>query len=194
MGRRTDTIDAAYFEELYREKQDPWGFETSAYEAEKYAATLGALGDRHFGDMLEIGCSIGVLTAQLSPKVDRLLAIDLSALALEMARLRCARLANVRFERRAIPDDIPDGRFDLILASEVLYYLTPADLMDTATACLDRLTPSGSLILCHWLGETDYPLSGSQASDLFGSIVIKALPIHRVLRDDVYRLERFDRL
>ena len=126
--------------------------------------------------------------------VDRLLAIDLSALALEMARLRCARLANVRFERRAIPDDVPDGRFDLILASEVLYYLTPADLMDTATACLDRLTPSGSLILCHWLGETDYPLSGSQASDLFGSIVIKALPIHRVLRDDVYRLERFDRL
>ena len=60
-------LTAGYFDELYAGDPDPWGFETSAYEQAKYAATIDALEGRRYATALEIGCSIGVLTARLAP-------------------------------------------------------------------------------------------------------------------------------
>ena len=52
-----------YFARVYAESDDPWSFATSAYEAEKYRATIAALGTRRYHAGFEIGCSVGVLTA-----------------------------------------------------------------------------------------------------------------------------------
>ena len=95
-----------FFDELYAENPDPWDFETSEYERAKYAATIAALEQRHFATGLEIGCSIGVLTQDLKRHIDDLLAIDVAEIALEQAR---ARNPDVRFERREIPEEYPDG-------------------------------------------------------------------------------------
>ena len=37
------SLEPAYFEALYAADPDPWRFATSAYEREKYTATLAAL-------------------------------------------------------------------------------------------------------------------------------------------------------
>lgn len=37
------SLPPSYFEDLYGARDDPWDFETSPYERDKYAATLGAL-------------------------------------------------------------------------------------------------------------------------------------------------------
>jgi hypothetical protein len=66
MSRRTESIDRAYFDTLYAADPDPWRFATSAYERDKYAASLAALPDPAYGSVLEIGCSIGVFTRQLA--------------------------------------------------------------------------------------------------------------------------------
>lgn len=190
MTRRTHTIAPDYFEAMYRADPDPWRFRTSDYERDKYSATLEALTRMRYARALEIGCSIGVLTAQLAPRCDALLAIDGSATALETARSACADFAHVRFETRIVPDGFPEGRFDLIVLSEVLYYLHGHDLDRVAAQCLDALAPGGDVVLCHWLGETDYPLTGREATERFVGATLRPPLTHAVLRDETYRLDR----
>ncbi|MFC7609312.1 SAM-dependent methyltransferase [Teichococcus aestuarii] len=71
MTHPTGSLPAAYFEALYAADPDPWRFRDSAYEAGKYAATLAALERPRYGRVLEVGCSIGVLTKQLAGRCDR---------------------------------------------------------------------------------------------------------------------------
>ncbi|MCG6205863.1 nodulation S family protein [Rhodopseudomonas sp. HC1] len=189
MSRRTETIAADYFEQKYRADIDPWRFRSSDYEREKYQSTLAALGRPRFGSGLEVGCSIGVLTAQLAPRCDKLLAIDASQTAIDAARAGGVP-ANVTFDVATLPQQFPAGRFDLIVLSEVLYYFAAPDLAGVAQQCIDALRPDGEIILCHWLGETDYPLTGLEASDQFFQAVAARLPVRAIVKDEVYRLER----
>ncbi len=188
MSRRTASIPPSYFETLYAADADPWRFASSPYEREKYAATLAALPDRRFSAGLEVGCSIGVLTQQLAARCDRLLALDVAEAALEQARARCP---TVTFERRVVPDAWPPGEFDLIVFSEMLYYLDLPGIRATAARALDALRPAGCMLLVHYLGETDYPTSGDDAADAF--IQAAALTVGYQHRAAGYRIDRLDR-
>ena len=53
----------SYFEEMYREDADPWGFETSPYEHRKYAVTVASLPKLRYRSAYEPGCSVGVLSS-----------------------------------------------------------------------------------------------------------------------------------
>ncbi|PZA12875.1 SAM-dependent methyltransferase [Rhodopseudomonas palustris] len=188
MGRRTETIPADYFEDKYRADIDPWRFQTSSYEREKYQATIAALGRPRFSSALEIGCSIGVLTGLLAARCDAVTAIDASPTAISAAA-QSAR-PNVTFSVAILPREFPTGQYDLIVVSEVLYYFDDTDLQRVAGSCAKALRPGGEIIACHWLGETDYPLTGEQASDRFAAALAVTLPIRTLVRDEVYRLER----
>ena len=124
-----------HFEAQYRAEPDPWGYHRSAYEQAKYAATLAACGPGPFTDALELGGSIGVFSAQLAPRCRRLTTIDFSATAVRRARAALARQPQASAVLGAIPEDLPEGRFDLVVASETLYYLSRggagADAPDT---------------------------------------------------------------
>jgi SAM-dependent methyltransferase len=188
MTTHSTTISPAYFEEKYRTDIDPWRFRTSPYEKDKYRATLTALSRQRYKRVLEVGCAIGVLTALLAPRCEQLLAVDGSERAIDEARQQL--LPNVYFERAFLPDEFPEGTFDLIILSEVLYYFNETDLLRLADKCLCALEPGGEIILCHWLGETDYPLTGRRAGELFTKAVARHRPAQEVLHEDIYRLER----
>jgi SAM-dependent methyltransferase len=188
MTRHSDTLPSSYFENRYRQDIDPWDFRTSAYEREKYDSTLSALTCPSYARVLEVGCSIGVLTARLAQRSGKLWAIDASRTALEAARRDAP--SNVSFEECVLPKGFPDGTFDLIVLSEVLYYFSAPDLRSVAQRCCVALAPKGEMVLCHWLGETDYPLTGAAASDAFAEAVVRRAPARRILRDEIYRLER----
>ncbi len=189
MTRKTATIPADYFEAKYRADIDPWQFRTSDYERDKYQATLRALTQDHYRSGLEVGCSIGILTRLLGPRCRHLLAVDVSPTAIESAK--AINAPNVTFRVASLPAEFPPGHFDLIMLSEVLYYFDEADLRRVARSCIDALSQGGEIVLCHWLGETDYPLTGVEASELFARQVRPALPIRSILHDSTYRLERF---
>lgn len=190
MSRRTNSIDPAYFEALYAADPDPWRFASSPYEAEKYAATLAALPQDRFANALEVGCSFGVFTSQLMQRCDRLLSLDVAESALARARIACP---SVRFERRRIPQAWPPGRFDLIVFSEVLYYLDAAGIAETANRALNALQPGGCILMVHYLGETDYPTTGDQAAGLFLELGTAAgLKPGFALRTTGYRIDRLD--
>lgn len=160
------------FDRLYASNPDPWGFETSDYERAKYADTLAQLDDRRFKSGLELGCSIGVLSRLLARQCDHLLGLDAAEAALEQARRRCRELDHVRFSRALLPADWPEGAFDLILISEMLYFLSPHDIERLARRCAQASLPGGIILLVNWTGRTNTPTTGDQAATLFRAHVV----------------------
>lgn len=187
MSRFEASIPSVYFDDLYAGDPDPWQFTQSPYERDKYAATLAALARPRYASALEVGCSIGVLTRELATRCDALLSIDIAEAALAQARGRCADLPQVRFEQRRVPADWPSGRFDLILLSELLYFLDRDDVRRLATRVMGAAEQGADIVLVHWLGETHYPLSGDDASELF----IGSAGAERTMRrrEPAYRLD-----
>ena len=155
------TLGAGYFDAMYEAAPDPWGFEDRWYEQRKYAISLAQLPDRRYRRAFEPGCSIGVLTAMLAGRCDRLLSWDVAAGAVQAAARRTRDLPNVRVERRQIPREWPEGRFDLIVFSEILYYLGDRDLEQVLDYGVHALEPGGTLLAVHWRHPVaDYPRSG----------------------------------
>jgi trans-aconitate methyltransferase len=180
-----------YFQRIYDASDDPWGFATRWYEQRKYALTLAALPRERYARAFEPGCSFGVLSEQLATRCDELLAIEPVPEVAERAARRLARFDHVSVETGAIPELWPNGRFDLIVLSEVLYYLTA----DGAAELLERLarsTETGAHVLAvHYRGVTDYPLSGDAAHALLhASRLLK--PIGKY-EEELFLLESFER-
>lgn len=194
MSQQSLTPD--YFNSLYTEDSDPWQFETSNYEAEKYAATLAALPRSRYRSALEIGGSIGVLTAMLAERCDSLLSIDVSAMAQQKAIARCQALSQVRFQLICVPESYPNEQFDLTVLSEVGYYWCWEDLQKAQQLMLEHLEPGGHLLLVHWTPYDDYydnPLSGDEVHESFLALPsqIKHLEGDRA---EKYRLDLFERV
>ena len=164
-----ERLDREYFENLYEQSPDPWSFETSPYERRKYERTLEVLQGRRrdYRTALEVGCSIGVFTAMLAPLCDELRSVDVSERAVAAARERLAGFPHVRVERRRLPEETPEGPFDLIVVSEVLYYW-PEEVMLAALRRFEEiLAPGGVLLAVHWRKETrTYPLQGDEVHAL----------------------------
>ncbi len=149
-----------YFEKTYANDSDPWGFSSRWYEARKYALTLAALPHFRYERAFEPGCSIGVLTEKLAQRCDGVVSSELVPEVAERARERVKHLANVEVRSMAIPDVWPEGEFDLIVLSEIVYYLT-SEGVSALLKCMDRsLRPGGHVVAVHWTGKTDYPLTG----------------------------------
>lgn len=161
------------FDALYRTDEDPWSVRTSRYERDKYAATLAALPRERYASALEIGCSIGVMSTALAARCDTLLAIDVSAEALCHARRNCTA-PNVRFDQLEVPLDWPSGRYDLIVFSEVLYFLHGDEVDACAELSAGSLASSGGIVTVNWRGETDTPLTGDEAAARFVSAARRA--------------------
>jgi predicted TPR repeat methyltransferase len=194
MSTNRQTLSPTYFEDLYAKDRDPWRFASSDYERRKYADTLAALSGRRFHAAFEVGCSIGIFTRQLAPQCDSLLAVDVVEQALQQARQNCKALKQVKIERMQIPVQWPAERFDLIVLSEVLYYLSPEDIRVAAARSMISSRRGGLILLVHWTGQTDYPCQGDEAVDWYlGACKGELYPIlHR--REPEYRLDLLTRV
>lgn len=185
-----DAREPGYFDALYAANADPWHFETSDYERAKYEDTVAALPTPRYASCVELGCSIGVLTERLAARCDAVLGIDMAQAALDQAAARCAALPHVHFVRMRAPDELPDGNFDLILLSEVLYYFDPSRLARLADGLRAIAAPAADLVLVHWLGPTpDYPQTGDTAADGFIAATRDWAPVTRQARRRDYRLD-----
>jgi 2-polyprenyl-3-methyl-5-hydroxy-6-metoxy-1,4-benzoquinol methylase len=179
------------FERIYRESNDPWGYRSSAYERKKYAATLAALPNRPLGLCLEVGCSIGVFTDQLATRCERVVAIDFSLGALRLAEEHLQGVGNVDLLRASFPEEAPSGSWDLIVCSEVLYYLTLEQLDEAVAWMKAQLVSGATLVAVSWRGlGREEPLLGDEVHDLLAAELSRWHVLDA--REDGYRLDRFD--
>lgn len=159
---------ASVFDRIYREDPDPWHYTTSVYEQTKYRVTLAVLPQQRYEHVLEIGCSIGVFTALLSPRCEQLLAVDHSMVGVTYAERRCADYPQTTFACMSIPRDFPQGLFDLILLSEVGFYWSQEDLELAHRQIVQHLRPRGHLMLVHWTVPChEHPLSADTVHEHF---------------------------
>jgi SAM-dependent methyltransferase len=162
------SLPISRFEDEYARRSDPWGLASRWYEARKYALTVASLPEKRYRRAFEPGCSIGVLTALLADRCEYLLAADGVDAAVQQARDRVADIGHVEVARLVVPRDWPDGPWDLVVLSELGYYLDARDL----TLLLDRaaatMTSGATLVAVHWRGPTDHPLTGDAVHQIIG--------------------------
>ncbi len=191
----SQSMPPSYFEQMYSENPDPWDFETSEYEAEKYATTLAALPKPQYRSAFEIGGSIGVLTEKLAQRCDALLSIDVSETAQTKAKDRCRHLSQVEFEIMQVPYQYPTRAFDLTVVSEVGYYWGRQDLPEAQAQIASHLETGGHLLLVHWTPYVaEYPLTGDEVHEAFLANVGTVWRSLLAQRKERYRLDLFERL
>ncbi|MFC4211232.1 bifunctional PIG-L family deacetylase/class I SAM-dependent methyltransferase [Pedobacter lithocola] len=187
----SSTLTEDYFDTLYSGNGDPWNFEKSEYEQKKYRNSIASIPSKTYNNALEIGCSIGVFTAMLLQYCNNLLAMDISSTALAKAKERLANNPKVEFLLGSIPSDFPNKMFDLIVMSEVGYYLAKDDLLTTRTLILNQLNVDGILLLVHWTHfVVDYPISGDDVHECFKELPLKHL---NHFRNEDYRIDVFQK-
>jgi SAM-dependent methyltransferase len=154
---------AKRLEIMYQQLEDPWGFESEDYERERYEETIGVLDRPTYQSVLEVGCGEGAFTVMLKDRAERILGVDISPTAIERASRRVADLPRISFRAMDISEELPDGPFDLIICSEVLYYVHPFRRLAVAKGLFARLTPDGEMLLVHSIRDEtrDWP-------DLYG--------------------------
>jgi len=158
---------ASYFDRMWSTGPDPWDHGGRFYEHRKYALTAATLQSDRYEAMFEPGCATGILTALLAPRADRYVATDRHPDAVGVTERRLAGAGHVVVEQGQIPTDWPDGTFDVVILSEVLYYLEPDDVR----TCLDRAATSShagaELVAVHFREPVaDHALLGDQVHAL----------------------------
>lgn len=186
---RRDTLGRDHFEALYAARPDPWRLATSDYERAKYAATLAALPRARYARGFEVGCALGILTAELGRRCDDLLAVEPVTAALDAAAARNADQPHIRFAPLFVPGDWPPGTFDLVVLSEVIDYLGADDVAALAARVVGALEHGGDVVMVHWVGKKRGPPSGDEASDRLIAAAGGALSALRADRNADYRLD-----
>jgi SAM-dependent methyltransferase len=139
-----------YFESLFDENDDPWQFRSRWYEQRKRALTLACLPATRYASAYEPGCANGELSATLASRCDELLVSDGSAKAVALARARLAALPHVQVRQAWLPSQWPAQDFDLIVVSELGYFLGVDGLDALAPRMLASLRPDATVLACHW--------------------------------------------
>ena len=192
--------DRAKWESLFA-APDPWSY-TTPYEQRKYEHTLELLPEGPLDRVLELACAEGHFTVQLAPRVRGLLAADIAATALARAQERCSAFDHIAFRQLDMRRDALPGRFELIVCSEVLYYIgNRFALARFARKVAAALEMGGHLLITHADAAVDDPSStgfdwqvgfaGKHIGEAFARVA--GLELVRELRTPIYRVQLFRR-
>ncbi len=182
-------LPGEYFDRMYADADDPWELGSRWYEQRKYAITMSLLPQRRYRHAFEPGCSIAVLTEMLTQRCDHVTAIDVARSALDTAAGRVT--SGVTFAQGSLDDPWPEGPFDLVVLSEVGYYLDAPLLTEVLHREIPRLAAGATVLAAHWRHAVeDYPIDGDEVHDILGAV--PGLARLGRYRDDDVVIEVFD--
>ena len=101
-----------------------------------------------------------------APYCEQLIGLEIADIAVERGKERLAHLENVKFVQGALPHDMPEGTFDLIILSDVLVYFPKDVLTELLNAFDAALRPGGKLFCMHYLGNIGAPMPGGTAHQI----------------------------
>ena len=188
-----------YWEGLFARQPNPWLY-GNTYEQVKYEQTL-SLVPQNISKALELACAEGFFTEKLASWVDQLLATDISQIAVERAARRCAQHKNVTYKRLdLIADELPPD-LDLIVCSEMLYFMGDRETLEGAVQKLSSaLKPGGYLLTAHAnliIDEPEKPGFDWQlpfgAKTIGDVILARGLQCRREIRTPLYRIQLYQK-
>jgi SAM-dependent methyltransferase len=144
------SVADGYFEKLYEGNDDPWSMRERWYERRKRALLLACLPRPRYRSVFEPGCATGETSAVLATRCDELLCSDTAPAAVKISSQRLQDVSNARVIPGRLPEQWPQGRFDLIVLNELCYYLDAAAFECLIDLALEALTDDGQLLACHW--------------------------------------------
>jgi SAM-dependent methyltransferase len=190
----TTRLPDAYFDRMYAASADPWQLQERWYEQRKFAITLALLPHPRYRHAFEPGCSVGVLTEQLAGRCEHVTATDVVPAALDASHRRLSeagRREHVTLLCRSLDEAWPSTDFDLVVVSEVGYYLNEDALREMLDRELPRLTNAATVVAAHWRHRVaDYPLTGDHANEVIGAT--PGLHMIGSYRDDDVAIDVFD--
>jgi SAM-dependent methyltransferase len=139
-------------------EDDPWGHTWRGQELTRYDFLLNIITNSRPGDSyrqsLDIGCTTGFFTNKLHKLSADVSGVDISTIAIARAR---EKYPDINFMAGSITDlDLPDGLYDLITCTEMLYYLD----IETQTQVLQRihdlLSDDGRAMITSKIGKSPY--------------------------------------
>lgn len=170
-------MDNHYFDALYQH-DDPWQYETRWYEQRKRDICLAVLPKPMYSTAIELGCGNGVFSELLASRSQDLLCIDGHETAVALATKRLAAHAHVRVQQGFIPAALPNHSYDLIVISEILYYLSADEVQAVIQWLTHALNTGGTLLCCHWR----YPIEGFVLTgDSVHTLLQQGLAYHRLV-------------
>ncbi len=150
---------------------DAWAQKTDDQVAGRFRAALGEAGR---GDLIDVACGPGVVTAAIAPGARSVTAFDATAAMLDKARARCAKagLANVAFER-GDAEQLPfaDARFDGLVTRLAIHHF--ADPRRALAEMFRVLRPGGVAVIVDVVSSED-----RRESDLHNAIERLRDPSH----------------
>lgn len=172
---------AETFANYYGGSDDPWSCRTRWYERRKRELLLAMLPRERFGAGWEMACSNGELAAALAPRCTTLLATDGNARAVELSKERLRIFPGAVVEERWLPGDWPGGSFDLVVFSEMGYYLDGDALSATCRRLRYTVRAGGTLIAVHWRRD----IAGCQLNgEAVHRMLASELPWRRLARHE----------
>lgn len=145
----TRPITLAEFDARFEADPDPWQTNTQRREMVKRRQLFQAAGFRRWSRALELGAGNGSNSPLLARRSLRLDVCEATASGVALIRQAVAHCPNTEVYAHIIPDRFPAPSYDLIVISEVLYYLRPDHLDKLAGEISRSLVPGGRLLLAH---------------------------------------------
>lgn len=169
-------------------KKDPYLTTIDEKEIIKLEKSFDLVKDSRYKNILDIGCGEGYLVEKLIPLADRIVALDISKLALQRAEKRIRKDAHIDFIQKDILKYKPGENFDLIICSEILYYLQLEDVKTIAGKLIEWISPNGKLLLVNVYSKTERENGVSLKS--FGAKTIHQIfmkkPELRLIKNEQY--------
>jgi 2-polyprenyl-3-methyl-5-hydroxy-6-metoxy-1,4-benzoquinol methylase len=145
-GRFDRSYSPNRFNRFYRLDGDPFGAKNSKYELSKQDRLLEMIARRDKWSALDIGCGNGFLSRRIASHCQHLHGIDFSSQAVRLARENCKDHSNISFSVEDIRTLEASNQYNLLICSEVLYYLQGSELDDTVKKLYSLSAPDA------WLG------------------------------------------
>ncbi|MGM8909032.1 class I SAM-dependent DNA methyltransferase [Psychrobacter sp. 1U1] len=176
IDNHTDAYSETYFDALYNDNTDPWEYQTRWYEKRKRDICLAILPQAEYNNAIELGSGNGVFSELLTQRCQTLTCVDGNHQAVALAKQRLTKHAHTKMIQGIIPNtllnlqdallkayplsepevlDTHNPPFDLIVISEILYYLSPTDIDKVIAWSQQNLAIGGTILFCHWRYSID---------------------------------------
>jgi SAM-dependent methyltransferase len=142
------SLARAYFELLYLKKHAAYRDSNPDYEKQRDFA-FSVLEGSGFAAGLEVGCGEGFTTGRVAERCERVVATDVSGIAVKRARELNSHLAGVEFRQHDLVNDSLDDEYDYVFVAEVLYYVTREQFPGVVEKLASCVRPGGTLHLLH---------------------------------------------